>query len=135
MRSRVLTLFLICLIIALSILDAPEYVRCIDIGLCEFLEVTGHIMNHFKKFIIQFTSFRTKYNFFSILEETIDTRKLYKNIIILLLPAIFRFFKDSYSLIKNQVIVLLKTVHFAPLFENISCSQNLKLIEISVILS
>ena len=135
MRSRILTLLLICLIIALSILDAPEYVRCIDIGLCEFLEVTGHIMNHFKKFIIQFTSFSAKYNFFSILEETTDTRKLLNNIIILLLPAIFRFFKNSYSLIKNQVTILLKTVHFTPLCDNISCLQNLKFIEISVILS
>ena len=46
-KSKSLTLFLkiflTCLICFLSILDAPEYVQCTHIGVCEFLEVHGNL--------------------------------------------------------------------------------------------
>jgi len=46
-KSKSLTLFLkiflTCLICLLSILDAPEYVQCTHIGVCEFLEVHGNL--------------------------------------------------------------------------------------------
>ena len=46
-KSKSLTfcikIFLACLICLLSILDAPEYVHCTHIGVCEFFEVCGNL--------------------------------------------------------------------------------------------
>ena len=38
-----LKIFLACLICILSFLDAPEYVHCTHLGVCEFLEVYGNL--------------------------------------------------------------------------------------------
>jgi len=38
-----LKIFLACLFCLLSLLDAPEYVHCTHIGVCEFLEVHGNL--------------------------------------------------------------------------------------------
>ena len=42
-RFPVLTLLLASLILLLCILDAPEYVHCTHLGVCEFLELTGDV--------------------------------------------------------------------------------------------
>jgi len=74
MKLKVLAISLICLILALSILDAPEYVRCTDIGLCEFLELHGHLDNILKSDIIRHISNIAKNNLFSMLESIINSK-------------------------------------------------------------
>lgn len=135
MRLRVLAIFLICLILALSILDAPEYVRCVHTDICEFLDLHGHLDNILRSDIIKQISHAAKNNFYFILEDLIDSKELIKNLIIFYLVAILYSFKISLALKKNQNTVLLKTKHAHPLFENNLTSQTLKFIEISVILS
>jgi hypothetical protein len=41
--ALVLEIVLVNLLCAMSGLDAPEYVRCEDIGVCEFLEIFGEV--------------------------------------------------------------------------------------------
>jgi len=40
-----LSMVLVCLFCVLSSLDAPEYVRCGHIGVCEFLELSGDLVS------------------------------------------------------------------------------------------
>lgn len=120
---------------ALSILDAPEYVRCVDIDICEFLDIHGHLDNVLRSDIIKQISHAAKNNFYFILEDLIDSKELIKNLIIFYMLAFLYAFKISLDLKRNQDTVLLKTKHTLPLFENNLTSQTLRLIEISVILS
>ncbi|MGA1875604.1 MAG: hypothetical protein ACMUIA_08345 [bacterium] len=39
----ILGILLVCLIGLLNLLDAPEYVNCVDLGICEFLELTCNL--------------------------------------------------------------------------------------------
>ena len=135
MRLKVLAIFLVCLILALSILDAPEYVRCAHTDICEFLDLHGHLDNVLKSDIIKQISHVAKNNFYFILEDLIDSKELIKKLVIFYLIAILYSFKISLALKKNPNTFLLKTKHTLPLFENNLTSQILKLIEISVILS
>ena len=49
-------LILTCMIFTLCILDAPEYVRCNHLGVCEFLELHANI-DGFRETIHKMTSF------------------------------------------------------------------------------
>jgi hypothetical protein len=55
-KSKIFTLclqiVLVSLLCAISGLDAPEYVRCHDIGVCEFLDVSANIGETHKSKII-----------------------------------------------------------------------------------
>lgn len=46
--ALVLEIILIALLCAISGLDAPEYVRCHEVGVCEFLEVCGDLTDTHK---------------------------------------------------------------------------------------
>ena len=135
MRLKVLAIFLVCLILALSILDAPEYVRCVHTNICEFLDLHGHLDNILKSNIIKQITHAAKNNFYFILEDVIDTKELIKNLIIFCLLSILYAFKISCAYTKAKNPVLLNTKHKSPLFENDLTSQTLKFLEVSVILS
>ena len=135
MRLKVLAIFLVCLILALSILDAPEYVRCAHTDICEFLDLHCHLDNVLRSDIIKQISHAVKNNFYFILEDLIDSKELIKNLIIFCLPAILYSFKILLDLKKNQNTVFLKSKHTLPLFANILTSKTPKFIETSVILS
>ena len=62
------SLILICLFIALSIFDAPEYVKCTHFVLCEFLEIRGLIPDLLDAKISGEAFLSQKNNFFSLLE-------------------------------------------------------------------
>lgn len=135
MRLKVLAIFLVCLILALSILDAPEYVRCAHTDICEFLDLHGHLDNILKSDIIKQISHAAKNNFYFILEDLIDSKELIKNLFIFYLLAILYSFKISCTYTKSKIPILLNTKHIGPLFENILTSETPKFLEISVILS
>ena len=135
MKLKVLAISLICLILALSILDAPEYVRCTDIGLCEFLELHGHLDNILKSDIIRHISNIAKNNLFSMLESIINSKELIQDLISFSNLAVINFSKISCTLTKNQGLDLVKKPRASPLIENNSIEQNLKIVKISVIRS
>jgi hypothetical protein len=135
MKLKGLAIILVCLILAMSILDAPEYVRCTSLGICEFLDLHAHLDNLFKSDMIKQISRVSKINFYSLLEDLINSKELIKNLIIFCIPAILSSFKISLALKKSKNPVLLNTRHLPPLLENNITSQTLKFIEISVILS
>lgn len=135
MRLKVLAIFLICLILALSVLDAPEYVRCVHVDICEFLDLHGHMDNILKSDIIKQISLATKNNFYFVLEDLTDSKELLKKLIIFYLISILYVFKISCAYKKAKDHVLLNTKHKPPLFEKNLVPQTLKFIEISVILS
>ena len=134
MRLKVLAVFLVCLILALSILDAPEYVHCVHIDICEFLDLHGHLDNILRSDIIKQITHSVKNNFYFILEDLTDSKKLIKKLIIFYLVAILYVFKISCAY-KKKDTPLLSTKHKPPLFEENLVHQVLEFVEISVILS
>lgn len=85
MNMKIVAVLLVCLILFLSIFDAPEYVRCVDIGICEFLENFG-VINHFSNFLKRlFHSIIS--NFFSLLENIAESKECIQNIITMCLSA------------------------------------------------
>jgi len=135
MRLRVLAIILVCLILMLSILDAPEYVRCTDTGICEFLDLHGHVADIQKSDILKHVSYIVINNFFSLLENSINSKELIQNFIIFCIPDTRDSFKISCPLLIGQNKDLEKTNHITPFKENSLYSQNLKLVQISVIRS
>lgn len=135
MRLKVLAIFLVCLILALSILDAPEYVHCVHIDICEFLDLHGHLDNVLRSDIIKQITHSVKNNFYFVLKDLTDSKELIKKLIIFYLVAILYVFKIScaYTKIKNPV--LLNTKYKPHFLEKNLVPQALKFIEISVILS
>jgi len=91
MRLKVLSIFLVCLILALSILDSPEYVRCGHIFLCEFLELHAHLEGILGSDSIKGSFLIRKDNFFSILENLLYRKELIQEIIIVCIPAILEY--------------------------------------------
>lgn len=68
--ATVLIIFLVGFMCLLSGLDAPEYIRCTHIGICEFLEVCGELSNvektvgmveNMNKFLYQILSVKNRY--------------------------------------------------------------------------
>lgn len=135
MRLKVLAIFLVCLILALSILDAPEYVHCVHIDICEFLDLHGHLDNVLRSDIIKRITHSVKNNFCFVLQDLTDIKELIKKLIIFYLVAILYVFKISCAYKKIKDTVLLSTKHKPPLFEKNLVPQALKFVEISVILS
>lgn len=135
MNIKILIVFIVCLILALSILDAPEYVRCTDIGICEFLELHGLLGNILKLDIIKHISYVATNTFSSILENLINSKELIQKFIFFSIPAILKSFKVSITLTKRQHLVLENSEHTFHSIENSLSPQNLKLVAISVIRS
>ena len=135
MRLKVLAIFLIFLFVMLSILDAPAYVRCTDIGMCEFLDLHGHLANVLKSDIIRDFSSIILNNFFRLLENSINSKELILNFIIFCIPDSRDSFAIACPLLMGQNADLEKKSHITPFKENGLYSQNLKLVRISVIRS
>ena len=123
------------MILGMSILDAPEYVRCTHLDICEFLELHAHLANVLKTDMLYHISYAEKNNFYSILENLIYSKELIKNIFIFCIPAILTSFKISLNLKKSRNPILLNAQNIHPLFENNLTSQTLEFMESSVILS
>ena len=135
MRVKGIVIFLICLICLLSILDAPEYVRCAHIDLCEFLEIHAHLNNILKSDLIMYISHMQRNNFFSMLECIISNKKLIQNLILFCIALILSPFKIICD-IKNKKDLFSKNVACThPSVENRLIAQNLEFIKISVIRS
>ncbi len=135
MNRKALKIFLVCLILVLSVLDAPEYIRCAHIGLCEFLELNAHMSNSLKSDSINHHSRVGRDNFFSILENLIDSKELIKNLIIFYIPAILSLLEFSRIPIKREELYLRNIELLSLSIEKGMTSYTLKLLEISVILS
>lgn len=135
MKLKVIAISVICLILSLSILDAPEYVRCTDIGICEFLEIHGHLDNILTSDIICHISHVISNNFFPMLEGIINSKERIQNLICFSNPAILNFPEISCNLIKSQDPDLAKKIPVPCLKESKSIEQNLKIVKISVIRS
>jgi hypothetical protein len=135
MSLKVLVIFLVCLILTIIILDSPEYVRCIHIGLCEFLETYGHLDNILKSDILRHISDVIKNDLFFIFESLINSKHLIQNLTFFLISAILKYFKILFALTKGCNTVLPNTEHTSILFENNLNVQALKLVKVSVILS
>jgi hypothetical protein len=123
------------LILALSILDGPEYIRCIHLGLCEFLELHGHLSNDQKSDLMENHSYKAKNIFFPIFEDLIDNKELIKNLIIFFTATILTFLKFLSPPIKRKTPYLLNIAIPSFSIENSIPLQTLKLLEISVIRS
>lgn len=64
--SLILGVSLAVCVCMLSGLDAPEYIRCKHIGVCEFLEVCGDLTTAHKSKIIMETMSRTQSQYFLV---------------------------------------------------------------------
>ena len=135
MNRKALKIFLVCLILTLSILDAPEYIRCTHIGFCEFLELQVHFSNTLKSDLTEYPAWIALNTFFSILENSKKSKELIKNPIISYIPAILTFFRFPYIPIKRENLYLKNIELPYPPIENSMTSPILKLLEISVIRS
>lgn len=135
MRLKVLAIFLVLLFVMLSVLDAPAYVRCSDIGICEFLDLHGHLSNVLKSDIIRYFSSIILNNFFTLLENSINNKELILNFIIFCVPDSRDSFAIACPLLMGQNADLEKKNHITPFKENSLYSQNLKLVQVSVIRS
>ena len=135
MNGKTLKIVLVCLILILSILDAPEYIHCIHIGLCEFLELSGHLSNNLKSDFKEHHPRVVRNDFFSFLENLVYSNELIKKIILFYLPFILILLKLTCLFIKKKNLYL-KNIEFPSfLVENNISSYSLKLLEISVIRS
>ena len=136
MNGKALKIFLVCLILALSLLDAPEYIRCTHLGLCEFLEFCSHFSNTSKSDLTEHhPSWISIDTFFSILEGLKNSRELIKDPTSYYIPAILTFFKFPYIPINRETLYLKNIELSYPSIENSTSSPILRLIEISVIRS
>ncbi len=137
MRIKVLAIFLVSLIISLSYFDSSEYVRCTHIVLCEFLELNAHLENTLKPDILLKDFCRIKDTFFSILENSIFSKELVQSIFIFSGPAILESFMIKYANLnmQDQDTILANNINTSPLIETSIISNNLNLVEISVIRS
>ena len=132
---RLIKIILICLILVLSILDAPEYINCVHIGLCEFLEIKGLLSSDLESDSMKDNHSRlARNNFFIILEDITISNKLAKNHIIYYLPLILSSLEFLSSLRQNKNLYLQKTVS-SLIVANNTISKSLELIDISVIRS
>jgi len=135
MNGKALKIFLICLILTLSILDAPEYIHCVHLGLCEFLELNAHFPNITRSDIKEHHPRTVKNNFFSFLENLVNNNELIKKLILFYLPFIITFLKLSCILMKKKTLYLRNIGLPSFLVENKISSHSLKILEISVIRS
>lgn len=134
MSLKVLTIFLVFLIFVLCILDAPEYIRCNHIGLCEILEIPVLQKNILKKrYYDAYFLCRKKYKFF--LENFLVEKELIQHLEVFCIEAESKSFKISCTLTETQNTVLVKTGNPFPLIENHLTAQILKIVDISVIRS
>lgn len=132
---KVLAILLICLILSLSILDAPEYVRCTDIGICEFLDLHAYSANILSLDIIMRFFNAPKNKFYSVLENLIISKESIQNFVNLCIPAIIDSFKFLCPLKKEKNINFAKTEHTFHLVENDLAEQTIDILKVSVIRS
>lgn len=100
MKKKLLAILLIILIASLTVLDAPEYVRCTDVGICEFLEVYAHLGNNIRSDIQKgfiATLNQIKYQSLISIEETSK-----RSFVIYLMLYFLVLFKYLYILFNNQ---------------------------------
>lgn len=135
MKPKALSIFLICVILALSVLDAPEYVKCTDIGICEFLELQCHLGNDIISEVIGHIFDVKRNNLFSMMENIINRKELIQNLIFFSIPAILKSIRSGYKPAKGQNIDSTDTENSTYLIENILIEENLKIVEISIIRS
>lgn len=135
MNRKTLKIFLVCLILALSILDAPEYIRCTHIGFCEFLELHYHISNTLKSDLTESTSWVAVKASSLILANLKNSKEIIKGPIISYIPAVLTFFKFPYIPIKRENLYLGNIELPHPVIENSMTSPILRLLGISVIRS
>ncbi len=134
-NHKFIKIILICLILVLSILDAPEYIHCIHIGLCEFLELRGNLSNNLESDIMDHHSRLVRNNFFTFLEDLTDSNESAKGLIIFYLPFILTFLKFSSILQQKKNPYLQKIALPALLAVDNITSYSLEILEISVIRS
>lgn len=134
---KIINIILICLILALSILDAPEYIHCVHVGLCEFLEIQGNLSICLKSDITEHHSRLARNNFFIFLEDLAYTysNELAKGLILFDLPFILTSLKFSSILPKKKNLYLQKINSASFLTEDNIISISIKILEISVIRS
>jgi len=134
-RVKGIAVFLICLICVLSLLDAPEYIRCRDIDLCEFLEIYAHLDNLHKSDLMMYLSHIPRSNFFSMLEGIVSNKDLIQDLILLCMLLILSPFKISCDIIKKEGLFSEGIAHARLLIEDILIFQNLEFIKTAVIRS
>jgi len=116
-------------------MDAPEYVRCTDTGICEFLDLHCHLAGIEKLDIIKRFSYAKRNNFFAMIEGSINSKELIQNFVIFCIPESLDSFKIACPLSMGQNEDLEKIRHISPFIEKNYNSHNLKLVQISVIRS
>ena len=99
MNTKIVAVLLVCLILLLSIFDAPEYVRCVDIGICEFLENSG-VTDYFSSFLKRLYLIITS-NFYSLLENIVESKECLQDIIATCLSVFVVSFLISFVLNKK----------------------------------
>ena len=132
---KVLAILLICLILSLSILDAPEYVRCTNVGMCEFLDLHAHQANILKLNTIMRFYNTAKNNYSSILENLIISKESIQSFVTLCIPAIIESFKFLFPLKKTRNKFFIKKEQTFHLAENDLTVQTIDIVKISVIRS
>lgn len=128
MRKGNIIICLIFVIIALSMLDAPAYVRCVDIGMCEFLEMQCHWRQDYERMYYE------KY-LFLIKDELKEEKTLFQDSFFLSISTIIRYSFFEFCPQKGRKTIITQSKYKFPLVEDCPALYSLKLVEISVILS
>jgi len=72
---RIIAILLVCIILALSIIDSPEYIHCIHLDLPGSLDLHAIVFDIIKVDIISKCSYEIRDSFFSILEDSLDHKE------------------------------------------------------------
>ena len=135
MKLKIFAICLVCLILGMGILDAPEYVRCTHLGLCEFLEFQGHLLNILQLKKMTHIMSTTRNHFFSVLEDILSRKKLIQKIFSFCIPNLLMSLKTS-SPDHNARDFLIKEIgNKYPLLDIFTAMQTLALIQTTVMLS
>ena len=136
MRLKALAVFMVFIFLVLSILDAPEYVHCMDMGICEFLELQAHSVYLLKLDVMKDIFHKTESNFFNILENIVDSKEFDQGLTAPHMNIIQTFEVFSLPIIQRNLELLNRYKGYSSnLYKANLKEAALELVEISVILS
>lgn len=118
----------------MSTFDAPEYVRCTHIGICEFLDLSGHILRTLVSDIPSRHAHAGPRNFVDILENMDNENESRRHYAFLSPPAVLRSCASLFDPSGHLKFIGLNTYQRAIAFLEDIPSQHIQIIEVSTIL-
>ena len=118
----------------MSTFDAPEYVRCTHIGICEFLDLSGHILSMLVSDMPNRHARAGPRNFVDILENMDNENESRRHYAFLSPPAVLRTCVRVFNPSGHLKFIGLNTRQRAIVFLEDIPSQHIQIIEVCTIL-